>query len=301
MKLNLNSFAFLIILGTLAACSGSNGGSNDTEPSNNACSVLGLNLRIINGTQCESKPSAVVKLRIDGAQGSSLCTGTMITNNKVLTASHCVTLGTFTDVVSANNISISTGNVFAPIARGKRIFNSNSAVSDLRKISEVSESRGQGELVDNDPVAFYNYVEEFGLADIAVVELDRNLNLPTISLKTSSVPTPGSLVSIFGFGVTDGNSTDTSANLISGQMITDRNGPKNIFASFNGKGSNTCGGDSGGPLIEQFSNGQIAVVGTVLGGTVESCSSGDTSSFTAVGGEGVEDFLRSVAPEANYK
>jgi hypothetical protein len=225
----------------------------------------------------------------------------MITSRKVLTASHCVTLGTFTNVISPSNVSISTGNISSPIARAKRIYNSSSVVSDLQRIDNEAAARGESERIDNDINAFFDYVLEFGLSDIAVIELDRAVNLPTIPIKVSSFPSEGTILSIFGYGVNDGNSSDTPTSLYSGQMLSDSNGPKNIFARFDGDGSNTCGGDSGGPLVEQLSDGTAVVVGTTLGGTNSACTAGDRSSFTATAGVGIVSFLKTVAPEAAYR
>ena len=296
----------IILLITLAIFLVSCGGGSDSDggsdgPQSNACSVLGLGTRIINGTACDSTPSPVVKIRLDGKDGTSICTGSMITSRKVLTASHCVTLGTFTSVISPSDVSISTGNISTPIANARRIYNATAAIADLQRIDNEAAARGDSERIDNDINAFFDYVLEFGLSDIAVIELDRSVNLPTIPIKVSSFPSTGTVLSIFGYGVNDGNTSVTPTALFSGQMLSDANGPKNIFARFDGNGSNTCGGDSGGPLVEQLSDGTAVVVGTTLGGTNSNCSAGDRSSFTATAGAGIVSFLRTVAPEANYR
>jgi len=83
-------------------------------------------------------------------------------------------------------------------------------------------------------------------------------------------------------------------------MLIESTGPKNILTRFT-TGSNTCIGDSGGPLILQNDDGSYAVVGTVLGGSKEDCSKGDLSSFTATAGSGIPNFIRQFAPEASFR
>jgi hypothetical protein len=288
---------------TVISCGGGGGnGGSSNEPDQDACNVLGLNTRIVSGSACETGANPVLKLFIDSDSFSGTCTGTLIAPKKFLTAAHCVTDGEFGAPLPAQDFSVSQGNVLQPLARGVRVYSNPNPLRELNTINQAAQSRGDLDEITNDPNGekSASYIREFGLSDIAIIELDRAVNLPTAIVQTSAIPSAGTLVSIFGFGITSGDSQVASDVLRSGEMLVDSTGPKNIFARFD-NGSNTCEGDSGGPMIIQNSDGSYAVVGTVLGGTKEDCSIGDLSSFTATAGAGIAGFIKQYAGEARFQ
>ena len=80
----------------LSACGGSSSsdssGSSSASLSSNACGTIGLNTRVINGSECEGlSKSPVVRIVTAYASGGvATCSGTMITQTEVLTAGHCI-------------------------------------------------------------------------------------------------------------------------------------------------------------------------------------------------------------------
>ena len=99
-------FLALALLVSLVACT--KGGDDDDDddssgPRTNACSVLGLNARIINGTECSTSNSPVVELEMVDTFGQvALCSGTMITKDDVLFAAHCLPAGPFSASADIN-------------------------------------------------------------------------------------------------------------------------------------------------------------------------------------------------------
>lgn len=294
-------FTFFVALSTLtlASCGGGGGGSGDSggnsTPDNDACAVFGLQSRIISGTACSGN-SPVLRLQIQEGEQVFGCTGTLISPNKVLTASHCVLDDTFTTPVNPSNISVSLGT--GSLARGSRIIASPDVRNDLRNIALEAQSRGDDPTSEN--FDLLPYIEDLGLSDIAVVVLNKNLSLPTAAIRVNALPSEGTILSIFGYGAIDPNVLVASPVLYSGEMSVDSTGPKNVFATFGSNGSDTCSGDSGGPALAQEADGSYSIVATTLGGSIK-CVPGDTAIFTATAGAGIAAFLQSAAPDAQFK
>ncbi|MCB0321633.1 MAG: trypsin-like serine protease, partial [Bdellovibrionales bacterium] len=109
--------------------------------------------------------------------------------------------------------------------------------------------------------------------------LSKSLPGPTLPLLGSRDIQNGELVSIFGYGLDENQKIDV---LKSGEMKVSGVTDNHIFAKFDGAGSNTCNGDSGGPAIYTFTKDgrEIdAVVGVVSTGEIVDCSAGDTTLF----------------------
>ena len=260
--------AFLLVLliglSSLLACSG---GSDDNDSggglSTNACGVVGLNSRIINGTECtETQNSGIVRVIIDNGQG--LCSGTMITPTQVLTASHCFDSGT-------QSASIIIGD---NVLNGTRIF----ATSVARHPAFSSSASN-------------NF-------DVAILNLERAANLATLPIVIGRSAIEGEVASIFGFGQDEDDGNPTAA-LMSGEMRISGVSELQIAANFSGEGSNTCFGDSGGPLIIA-NNQRVGIAGVLSFGTTDDCLAGDTSVFTNLQAAGVLQFITQIAPAAEF-
>lgn len=268
--LKLITLLFLLPLFVTTSCGG--GDSDSAALSNNACGVLGLEARayssrIINGTECvnpNNAPVVRVVLNIDSFRGA-LCSGTFITPNKVLTAAHCFLDNPTSTIVSVGNTS--------------------STRKDYRAVR-----------VDIHP-NFANGDRTL-LRDVAVITLGENVSTPTLPILARVSLSSGDITSIFGYGI-DENGNSNFNRLLSGEMRVSEVTVANIRADFNGEGSNTCLGDSGGPIV-YITDERATIAGLTSTGINADCTSGDQSYFTNIQDPEVLSFLSQVAPNASY-
>lgn len=261
-------FTFSFVLNACSGGSGDDDGGGSPDPLlTNACSVIGLNTRIINGTACSDNNSPVVQIRIlpDNDPREFNCSGTLITATDVLTAAHCfLQSGSGRTFVVINNQSIPGTATLHPSA---------AIVSDG----------------DDVEVVF----------DVAIVKLSRAVSLPTLPVLISDPVVTDEVISIYGYGLDENGVLGT---LRSGQSRVDSVDEQHIAAEFTGDGSNSCNGDSGGPAVMAIVRDGISVpgiVGLVSSGSVESCGIGDRSLYTNVTSQSMLNFIQSTAPGVN--
>ncbi|MFN8392589.1 MAG: trypsin-like serine protease [Bdellovibrionota bacterium] len=257
------SLATLLATITLMACGGGGGSSDsgsDVTLGNDSCDVLGL--KIFNGSQCSpAGRSPVVDFIIHSLGGGiSLCSGTIITPTRVLTAGHCFpNLGQ--DVQSIE-----------VLADGARIPADGFAIHP-------------GYREDSELVAIFN--------DVAVLSLSQSVRTAPLPLLVSRPTAAGDVIDIFGYGLDESGDVGT---LQSGQMELSEVTETHLFSVFGSTGSNTCQGDSGGPAIESVS-GTPGIVGITSTGSLHAeCAVGDVSLFTNIQNASVLDFIKSNAP-----
>lgn len=215
---------------------------------------------ILNGTpdtSCKYRSVLFVHLRTNGGEPSQ-CTATLIAPNIALSAAHCFV---DTPVVTTSTIMLGANNV-------------NVGVTKM--------------------VPHPDYVPESdtgtGRSDLAILFLEKTINLPIVKL-SSSIPTVGRRVVNVGYGL-DGQGDDNGsagARLVGNQLIqsgygTGRNSadyPDAIVTVAETNNQQSCPGDSGGPLF--FAD---QLVGVLSGGdyssSSNSCRSSINSAFTPV-------------------
>lgn len=254
----------LALVAMVGAVGGCTDGGGDGGPDTEACGVVGLNPKIINGTACENRTSPVVYIALERRDGQFSCTGTMLTPTSVLTAAHCMGGG-------VRRAQVAGGNDFDQSASVVQIFVHPNAAAD------------------NASTRIRN--------DVAIMKLDRPLNIPTLPIIASRAVEAGDIISILGYGLTEEKQT---GELRSGEMEVTANEGDSIVAIFGDEGSNTCFGDSGGPAIYS-DDGLTGVVGVTSGGSRAECDEGDISTFANTGESDNLDFITRTVPDAQVR
>ena len=251
----------------LVSCGSDGGGAESIDQ----CGALGLSAstataKIANGTDCtDLNKSPVVAVVITLADGSAgICSGTMITANKVLTAAHCLENALSVDVllgIETNKLAYITSNSWQ---------------------IHPNFSRSSNGILGN---------------DVGVINVPVPLPLPTVPILASAAPQVGQKAVVFGYGTT--GAADDYGQLRSGVMKIAAVDAGRIFADYDGGTSNVCSGDSGGPLLLQIGN-QLTIGGTTSYGDSATCVVGERSVFMNLQSPTIQSFLRSAAPDAKF-
>jgi secreted trypsin-like serine protease len=192
-----------------------------TEDDNSSTSNLGS---IVNGKNVAAKnenAKSVVAIVTETSNGQSLCTGTLVSPDVILTAAHC-TEG------SPQKMHI--------------IFSNDVKKSSPKNTREADKIIQQPNWTRHMPA---------GESDLALIHFVGKAPLgyhpvklagATIKLKT------GDAITLMGFGVTDGDAEAGSGKLRqTSSKIIDRHSPTELITD--GEKSGVCFGDSGGPAF----------------------------------------------------
>ena len=196
MKTKLRSLCMALAL-SLYGC----GGGGGSDSSSGSCSAF----KVFNGAECTSDSLPVVQLFINDKPG---CTGTIISDDIVLTAAHCV---------------VGAQKLVAIHDRGEQAATAALANPLFRP--------GVGEAFDVGVVRFPSIAKNFGVRP-AQFGLSRQTQI-------------GDEMKVIGYGF-DGNSSLVNGNP-RGATVTVQGIERGLLVTlFNADGEGTCFGDSGG-------------------------------------------------------
>ncbi|XP_035784095.1 brachyurin-like [Anopheles albimanus] len=206
--------------------------------------------------------------------GTGLCGGSVLTNNYILTAAHCVISGA-TTLANAGTAIIGAHN---------------------RNVEEPSQQRIRFEQAGI--VAHPQYTPTNIRNDIAVVRLNSPITFndrvqpARLPARSDARQFGGSMGTVSGFGRTSDASQATSAVVMftSNPVLTEADcisqwnsvliQPQNVCMSGEG-GRSSCNGDSGGPLAVQ-DGGASLQIGVVSFGSAAGCAIGMPSVYARV-------------------
>lgn len=191
----------------VSACGGG-GGADELPSAETMCGSLGLQPKVFNGANCAGpERSSVILLNVVSSSGVSICSGSLLTPTKILTAGHC--------------LPADARQVFAGLWRADGT-------------------------VEGVPASGWTVHPQFQrtasavINDAAVVTLSSALPNLTMGVLLSEPSSPGQQVYVAGWGEPGFSLVVGSAKLTEVDTVS-------IGYTFTGNLSNTCGGDSGGP------------------------------------------------------
>lgn len=243
---------FVIFSGALCCCNDVNTPAKITGADAFSCFNAGQKVAV--GVPCRSNDVGVVKVNyFDDEDNPSVCSGTLIAVDLVLSAAHCLNGSVYRGIVTSDDKSVEIEDAYVhPDFRfdGKRFY-----------------------------------------YDLAVLKLRGPIDqVQIVKIKTDAKVKSGDELYIGGVGVSDLSDPTSYGSLRVGSLLIGEVTSEFIYAPYDPERDTTCIGDSGGGLF--LSNNKEPVqVGVVSSGTQEECGKGDTNVFTNLSDPKLRVFL----------
>lgn len=258
---------FLLVVVTCGCGGGGGGGAN-------SCSIL--NARVFNGDQCSNTAQTpVVSLSVKLMDGStqSICTGTLITLNDILTSGHC-------------------------------LLALLEAVDQIADFRIIVGGTADGEGLHIVKVAFHPFYDgSVGSPyDVAMMTLESVPNPPIgpLPLLLSEITGAGSTITAYGYGKNE-DKADFTLRAATFKITKIAGG--NIFVVNENPEKSICPGDSGGPAVYVTSQGVATLAGVnsfaiSLSGSFCESAATEVSGFVDIQNPDILNFILSYAPDA---
>ncbi len=240
--------ASALFVALASACSGA---PQDTEPTGRVASP------IIDGTPSDASQNAVVRLVIlDPAdtKSDSVCTGTLLAPDIVVTARHCVSRAEAAVPCLEMNGQITGSAVFEDF-QAENIL----VVGGTMPAADQTDAKGAKIFHDSSTTLCGH--------DLALVVLDRKLGSPVAPIRIDSAATLNERFTAVGWGMTaTGFPTvrqqhgDVGVEHL-GPLVLDLDGAHRVVLGPNEllAGESNCSGDSGGPALDATTGAIIGV------------------------------------------
>jgi hypothetical protein len=217
---------------------------------------------IMSGTESVPEQDSAVRIEVDTSTGAGVCTGSLVAPNLVLTAHHCVAQLDERDSFACTmdgelDTSVGSGGYLGANVdpAGVQIFSGVAPAPEPTAAAERIIAPFSDTICQN---------------DIAIVVLDRELDLPLVPLRLDSPTNVGELMTMVGYGINEDNVA--SRRQRSGNAVV-AVGPSDVNPEQTGSaprtfmlGPGACKGDSGGPALSDDTGAAVGVF-SILGGT----------------------------------
>lgn len=247
----MNTFLKLGVAGVFAALSAcASHDERPADPLDPSEPAVQTHQAIVHGAPDRGRHPSVVALLVDEGSVRHLCTASVIAPDVLLTARHCVADVRVERIECPPRVS-QVGRSFA--AASVSVFLGD----DARATSPAAYARS----------IHVPYTDALCDADIAVVTLDRKLEVPPLRIARTYRPREGGSIVAVGYGKTSNRSSVGVRRFRTEVPIVDVT-PTELVV-----GESTCSGDSGGPAFDA-QTGEI--LGVLSRGSVD-CTGDRTS------------------------
>lgn len=235
---------------------------------------------VIGGKTSPDADDGVLAVRIDRPGGTSVCSGSLIAPNLVLTARHCITAMYVEDNIRC------TADGTLEMPSGGQLGDPVDPESVTVYLGARPSTDGNSGLPGGEPSGVGAQIvtstwPNVCRDDVALVVLDREVSAPIVPLDLTTQVTKATRISSIGYGLTE---SSMPGELWSPRKRRDNVAVKYIDSLPNtfGVGRAVCQGDSGGPAIDSLTGGIVGVYSLGFPGVdLNACSSDNALNYYA--------------------